>query len=171
TDYTSKVESLEKTVDSLLMKVDDLENRSRRNNLIVFGVKETEDETPQDLENTVCKDVLLNRLKISDVAIERIHRIGRPAEDKCRPVIFKLVDGRIKERILKSCKNLKNTGYSISEDFSPRVQSIRKKLWESAKEQRLKEEKVMLKFDKIKINGKLYRWDDACNERVPCASK
>lgn len=38
--YTRKVDELQRTVDSLLIKVNDLENRSRRNNLVVYGVSE-----------------------------------------------------------------------------------------------------------------------------------
>lgn len=78
----------------------------------------------QPLEERVAKGILEDIIKAPNIAIESIHRIGRPAANKCRPVILKLVDGRDKARILKNCSNLKGTDYSISEDFSPRVQAI-----------------------------------------------
>lgn len=170
TSYTAKVDDLQAQVNGLIRKIDDLENRSRRNNIIIFGVKESRGEPQQSLEEQVTKNIFEDLLKIPDVAIERIHRIGRPAENKCRPVIIKLVDGRDKAKIFKNCCNLKDTEYSISEDFSPRVQAIRKKLWASAEAERARGVKVALMFDKIKINGKLHQWDELLNKRVPLSA-
>ncbi|XP_049523120.1 uncharacterized protein LOC125945415 [Dermacentor silvarum] len=171
TKYTSKVDALQETVDSLLLKIDDLENRSRRNNLIIFGVKEAKGVRIPSLERTVSKDILEDLLKLPNVDIERIHRIGRPTENKCRPVILKLLDGRDKFRILKNCGKLRDTEFSISEDFSPRVQSIRKKLWASTKVNRSNGDKVTLVFDKVRINGTLYFWNEAWNELVQSTSQ
>lgn len=128
-----------------------------------------ENDADQPLGEQVAKGILEDIIQVPNVAIERIHRIGKPVANKCRPVILKLVDGRDKTRILKNCGNLKGTEFSISEDFSPRVQQIRKKLWASAREERSSGAKVALTFDKIKVNGKLYRWDDSLNSRVPVA--
>lgn len=43
------VEQLQKTVAGLTKKIDDLENRSRRNNLIAYGLKEEDRETNDNL--------------------------------------------------------------------------------------------------------------------------
>ncbi|KAH7980702.1 hypothetical protein HPB49_018384 [Dermacentor silvarum] len=171
TDYTCNVDELQSEVVKLVLKVDDLENRSRRENLIVYGIKESVAENQQSLEQVVSKSILADTLKDPNVAIERIHRIGRPMEGRCQPVIYKLVAGRDKPNILKNCKKLKGTAYSISEDFSQRIQLIRKKLWAAAAEHRKKGDKVMLSFDKIKINGKLFRWDGTEDKIVPLASQ
>ncbi|KAH7960759.1 hypothetical protein HPB49_023047 [Dermacentor silvarum] len=172
TYYTCKVDELQSEVAKLVLKVDDLENRSRRENLIVYGIKESIEENRQSLEQFLSKSILADTLKVPNVAIERIHRIGRPIEGRCRPVIFKLVDGRDKKvKNCKNCKKVKGTAYIISEDFSQRIQLIRKKLWAVAAEHRKKGDKVMLSFDKIKINGKLFRWDDTEDKIVPLASQ
>lgn len=169
TSYTTKVDKLQQQVDSLVYKIDDLENRSRRGNLIVYGIKEMKDEKVELLEQIVSNDILGEILKVKNVGIECTHRIGRKKENKCRPVIFKLVDGRDKARILKNCKNLKDTEYCISEDFSSRVRAVRKKLWDSTAELRKKGIKVTQSFDKIKVDGKLFVWDDTLGARVPFA--
>ncbi|XP_075732492.1 uncharacterized protein LOC142775060 [Rhipicephalus microplus] len=156
---TTNVDDLQKQVDGLTKKIDDLENCSRRNNMLIFGVTE-ENDADQPLGEQVAKGILEDIIQVPNVAIERIHRIGKPVANTCRPVNLKLVDGRDKTRILKNCGNLKGTEFSISEDFSPRVQQIRKKLWASPREERSSGAKVALIFDKIKVNGKLYRWDD-----------
>ncbi|KAH9372117.1 hypothetical protein HPB48_010217 [Haemaphysalis longicornis] len=136
-------------------KIDDLENRSGQNTLLIFGLAE-ENDAEQPLDEQVAKGILEDIIKVLNVAIERIHRIGKPAANKCRPVILKLIDGRDKTRIPKNCGYLKGTAFSISEDFSPRVQEIRKNLWASTLE-RASGVKFALKFDKIKVHGKLYQ--------------
>jgi len=49
----------------------------------------------------------------------------------------------------------------LTEDFSQEVRNIRKRLWELSEQDRARNNKVYLLFDKIKINGCLYKlnWD------------
>ncbi|XP_040068674.2 uncharacterized protein LOC115320940 [Ixodes scapularis] len=165
--FETRIVSLEKNVNFLLGKVDDLENRSRRNNLLVYGIKETADESNEGLENCVKKEIFEDILGVHASGIEKIHRLGRKVANKTRPVILRFLEERDKSAVLSSCRRLKGSRFSISEDFSPRVQQIRKKLWDSAKELKKNGDKVVLSFDKIKINGQVFIWDDTANTRVP----
>lgn len=155
------------TIRTLSAKIDDLENRSRRSNLIVYGIPEIVNESNESLDSFVTEKILKEILEVQSAGFERIHRLGKKMENKTRPVIFKLFDFRDKAKILKNCYKLKGTIYAISEDFSRPVQEIRKKLWNSAKENRDRREKVQLVFDKIKINGSLFVWDDIKNDKIP----
>ncbi|XP_070388030.1 uncharacterized protein [Dermacentor albipictus] len=152
-------------------KIDDLENRSRRNNLLIYGLPEVEGETPLILESAVNKNIIVDTLELKQVAIERIHRIGRGAPNKVRPVILKLLDSRDKSSILKRGYKLKGTGLSIAEDFSKRVRDTRRKLWNSAKTNRQRNEKVSLVFDKLYINNRAYVWSDEKEDKVPLNEK
>lgn len=91
--------------------------------------------------------------------MERIHRIGRPTKGKSRPVILKLFDFNVKENILRNARKLKGTTISISEDLSIHIRQKRKLLWNSAKEDRDKGEKVVLRFDKLIVGNSSYQWD------------
>ncbi|XP_042149349.1 uncharacterized protein LOC115320747, partial [Ixodes scapularis] len=153
TAFQDKVLSLERNVDFLMAKIDDLENQSRRNHLIVYGIHETTDEDSIFLENLVKKDVFESILKVQTAGTERIHLLGRKSPNKTRPIILKLLDGRDKTKILTSSRLLKGSAYSILEDFSPRVQQIRKKLWESAKDLRTNGDKVIFRQVKTKWQG------------------
>lgn len=55
---------------------------------------------------------------------------------------------------------------SIGEDFSRKIREVRKRLWESAKENRQKHEKVSLAFDKLYINGQAFVWNNEKNDKV-----
>ncbi|XP_075526844.1 uncharacterized protein LOC142558589 isoform X3 [Dermacentor variabilis] len=161
---TKQIASLQKTVSSLELRLDDLENRSRRSNPIVYGMQEDTKENTESLERAVNEKVIRHTLKLEPVAIERIHRLGKPMANKTRPIIFKLLDFRDKTKILRNCQKLKDTVYAISEDFSPRVRDIRKKLWQYGKARKESGDKVALVYDKLKINSCLYSWDEKNNE-------
>lgn len=147
-------------------RIDDLENRSRRSNLIIYGVPEPEGETSETLERAVNEGIIREILDLEPVAIERIHRLGRGGLNKTRPVILKLLDAREKTAVLKNGFKLKGTEFSIGEDFSRKLRETRKKLWDSAKENRENKEKVSLAYNKLFINSRVFIWDDEKNERV-----
>ncbi|KAH7953845.1 hypothetical protein HPB49_013057 [Dermacentor silvarum] len=148
-----KIATLENTISSLALQVDDLENRSRRSNLIFYGIPEVENEKPDDLKRTISDKVSNGTIGVTISGIERMHRLGTKAENKTRPVILKLQCFEDKANIMKNCSKLKNSNISVGEDFSIRVRNIRKKLWNSSKSNRDSGEKVTLVYDKIKING------------------
>uniref|UniRef100_A0A1S4LJU1 Uncharacterized protein n=3 Tax=Ixodes scapularis TaxID=6945 RepID=A0A1S4LJU1_IXOSC len=66
---------------------DDLDNRSRRNNLIFFGIPDVQNETWATSEERIvsfCSEKL--NIQIDSAAIERAHRLGRFTLTKKRPV-------------------------------------------------------------------------------------
>nr|XP_037273908.1 uncharacterized protein LOC119166690 [Rhipicephalus microplus] len=166
TSCVSQVTNLQKTVQYLELKIDDLENRSRRSNLLVYGVPEEADEHPKTLEQTISEQILKNILKIKPVPIDRMHRIGKQNAQKPRPVMLKLFDFQDKVTILRNCTKLKSPTFSVGEDFSNRVRYIRKMLWQIAKTKKEAGDKVFLVYDKLKVNEDLYRWDDDTNDIV-----
>lgn len=157
-------------ITSLYKQIDDLENRSRRNNLIIRGISEATPETEEVLVRSVTHEVFDGILKVKVDSIERIHRLGRHIPGRIRPVIVKFADFRDKMKILNNCSKLKGTQISINEDFSKRVVEIRKHLWNSTADERKEGAKARLVFDKVKINNVLYAWDEVRNERYRCSS-
>ncbi|XP_072142344.1 uncharacterized protein [Dermacentor andersoni] len=75
--------------DFLLKKFDDLENRHRRNNLIIYGVEELETETEDSLRDAVLAEIFERKLGIKVSSLERIHRLGRKRTNRTRPVIMR----------------------------------------------------------------------------------
>lgn len=53
----------------------------------------------------------------------------------------------------------------MREDFSKRVATARKNLWNSTAEERKTGAKVTWAFDKIKVNNVLYAWDEVNSRR------
>ncbi|XP_077511941.1 uncharacterized protein LOC144122734 [Amblyomma americanum] len=171
TSCQEQVAQMSEVIERLEERIDDLDNRSRRCNLIVYGLSESEEETKETLRERVNKDIVQDKLDLDAVAIERIHRLGQPAGNKIRPVIMKLLDYREKESILKRGFKLKNSDLSIGEDFSRKIRDIRKKLWDSAKPNRDNGDKVSLSFNKLYINGQAFVWDSENAVKVPFGEK
>ncbi|XP_077502477.1 uncharacterized protein LOC144113316 [Amblyomma americanum] len=111
------VAKVDKQLSALISKVDDLENRSRRNNLVIYGLAEEDEETVADLERKLITEVFQDKLELTVTGTERCHRLGRKIGDKKRPVIVKFIDYREKVSALKSAYKLKGSATSISEDF------------------------------------------------------
>lgn len=164
-EFQIKVASLEGSVKLLQDKIDDLENRSRRNNLIIYGLNENERETPQELHNAVIGDLFSNKLGVSVSSSERIHRLGKKTSNRTRPVIVKFFNYNDKLAVQRNCRRLKGSSLSVSEDFSERIRVIRKKLWDSSADDRARGDKVTLVYDKIRIGNTLYTWDELSSTR------
>lgn len=101
------------------------------------------------------------QLKIECPPIERCHRIGKRNGDRPHPIIIKLLDYRTKLVVLKNAFRLKGIDIHIAEDFSARVRSIRKSLWEATTSYRNNGHIVRLRYDHAFIDNVKYTWDDS----------
>ncbi|XP_075544229.1 uncharacterized protein LOC142578662 [Dermacentor variabilis] len=147
-------------VSILETRLDDMENRSRRNNLLFYGIA---DETPsetnaqsEELITAFCRDHF--NVAIESKEIERAHRLGRHLQDRCRPIIVKFTSFKTKETVLANGSKLKNTHFSIGEDFSPLVRNARKHLLAFAKE---KSGPFLLRYKTLFMGSKRYVFDNA----------
>ena len=115
-----------------------LEDRSRRNNLRIDGIKEEPNETWEACEKKI-QDVIADKMGMeSGVEIDRRHRIGprKTKTDRPRTVVCRLNRFKDKQRILNNAKKLKDMGIYIYEDFSKDTMELKKSLWEQVLEYR-----------------------------------
>lgn len=154
----------------LLDVVDDMNNRMRRKNLIFKGLPEEQKESSDASESKItsfCKEHL--GLDITD--IERAHRVGAPKEGYDRPLIVKFLNYKTKCQVLGNAfklKQLKDRKIWIEEDFSPRIQFVRKQLRDFARANRQPNEKMKISFHKLLLKNKRYRYDQATAQVVEC---
>lgn len=167
-ELNAKIEVLEHTVKTQAERLSELENRSRRNNLLVFGVKEGSPESESDLKVSVVDNIFGKKLNVHVKTIERIHRLGKQRPGHIRPVIMRFYDFKEKDAILRNCSKLKGTSISVSNDYSKETVAVRKKLWDSAAADRGSGKKVSLVYDKLKVGESLFTWDYNRDERQPC---
>ena len=120
-------------------KTVDLEDRSRRDNLVFYGIEETNGE---DCEQVVIDNILIKsgmfmkeEVDKSVNIFERVHRLGPKKRDqqRPRPIIAKLGSYKDKEKILQRSYKLKHSPFGIAEDFSKPTLQIRSELVSKAK--------------------------------------
>lgn len=162
------IKGLLKQVNELQGKSVEIEDRSRRQNLVFYGVDDTDrfenSDQSEKLIQRICEDNLGIQLK----SVQRAHRIGRFTGKAKRPIIVNLSCYKEKQDVLLNAKRFKGTNFSVAQDYSPETREMRKRLWEYAKAK--KEDtnnKVKLSHDKLIINGRVFRWDKEKEEVVP----
>ena len=112
-------------------KLVDLEDRSRRNNLRINGIKEGKSETWEECEerlNCFLQEIL--DMDTREIWIERAHRVSEKKTGQERQIVVQFNSYKNKLDILRNCKKLKGTNFSIFEDFSKETARIRKEKWE-----------------------------------------
>jgi hypothetical protein len=136
-------------------KLAELEDRSRRNNLRINGIEESDNESWEDCEKKV-KDILVTKLELNgDFIIERAHRVGKidkvDINKKNRTVVVKFLNFKDKSTILEKYIKMKlwNQRVYINEDFCERTSVLRKKLFTDAKELRQKGKYAKVVYNKL----------------------
>ncbi|CAN7952180.1 unnamed protein product, partial [Ixodes pacificus] len=148
------VKTLTAQHDSLQVRLGELEDRSRRDNLIFHGIPDSRESWEQS--EAKVKDALAGVIDtFPENAIERAHRLGPYLPNKCRPIIVKFSGYKIRDRILSARTKLKEKNVAVSEDFSPATRSARKKLVDFAKNQP-GAPPFQLRYNKFLLNKKQY---------------
>ena len=121
-----EIEDLRRTCDAydrrivdLEEKLEEMERRDRRNNVILYGVPESENEKYADCQTKfveAVEEVLPGKLKYGDVV--RAHRIGKKRGDKCRPLIARLVRTVDKLAVLSAREEFRACGKGVSNDLT-----------------------------------------------------
>ena len=65
----------------------------------------------------------------SELWIERAHQVGEKKRGQERQIVVQFNSYKNKLDILRNCKKLKDTNFSVFEDFSKEITSITKEKW------------------------------------------
>ena len=116
-------------------KLINLEDRSRRNNLRIYGITETNDETWEKCEEHV-EQVFSEKLGLKNIRVERAHRVKRRKGDKSkksRAILCNLLSFKEKRLFMNNANKIKGTNIFIDEDYSFETIEYRKKSWDEVK--------------------------------------
>ncbi|XP_075527814.1 uncharacterized protein LOC142559976 [Dermacentor variabilis] len=158
---------------SLLTRLDDLEDRSRRDNLIFYGISDTPSETWAQSEKLVCEFLSHHvKFEVPENMVCRAHRLGSYTANKTRPIIMNFSCSKLKDKILALKSNLKSTGVSVGEDFCRATRQSRKKLLDFAK---ASGQTYSIRLNKLFLNKKCYVYcsttDNVCEVNMPRAAR
>ena len=158
TQYDEEFDKLYENANNLKEQNRKLEDRTRRCNLRIDGIKENDYETWEETENKV-QEIFKEKLHLDhNIEIERAHRMKRRPNNnnqnddkppRPKTVILKLLRYKDKEIILKNAKKLKGTGLFINEDFSDETNVIRMNLKEKMKKERENGKYCIISYDRL----------------------
>ncbi len=112
-------DKLEETIRAQDAKIDNLEQYSRRNCLLIHGIAESDDEDTTDKAIGVIADKV--GVSIAKTDVDRSHRLRRRTDlngKKPRPIVLKLVAYTKRAQIFRAKKQLKGTGLLITESLT-----------------------------------------------------
>lgn len=148
---SSDLVDIKKSIEDLERKNLELEVENRRKNLIVFNIEERASEDIADIVRECIKNNTSVDVTSSDVDVA--YRIGKPVNNKTRPIILKLTTQRLRDSILHKVRSLKNKNVAIYEDQPKKISDFRKKVYPLVKVLRGEGKRVFFSIDKFQVNG------------------
>lgn len=103
--------------------LDNIEMRHRRKYLLFNGIPEDINPTLEDFIVQILRD----RFEFKDLSKKMIavcHRLGKPVEGKCRPVLLRFTEPTLKSDVWRKKTALKGTSYSMAEFLTRHRQSL-----------------------------------------------
>ncbi|XP_060582327.1 uncharacterized protein LOC132738751 [Ruditapes philippinarum] len=126
-----------------------------KNNLLFFKVPDSEEETPNDCKSSIFH-ILQDKMKIDNarenIALASVERMGRFKSENTRPVVVKFEKFDDREKVRKSCSNLKNTAIGVAPHFPKDIADKRKALRGAFKKAKDEKKKAYFRYDKLFIN-------------------
>ena len=155
----TKLKATESKMRDMEWRIVDQEARSRRNNLLFFGVPEKEREVCSD----VIHDIIKTDLKMGNklFPIQRAHRLGAPKRpgtvSRPRPIIVNFADYGDKEEIRSSRHHLRRP-MGISEDLPLDVRKARDSLVPELRELKDRNKKASIVYPaRLLCEGKIIK--------------
>ena len=108
--------ALKENIKKLKEEIDNLEQYSRRNCILIHGVKESNKEVTDDLAREIFNTKLHLDVNVQD--LDRSHRIGRKTPGKTRPIIVKFATYNRRREVFSTKKNLKGSKITITESLT-----------------------------------------------------
>ena len=125
TESASQQEQIDELLEEIEIKssvIEDLQQYSRRNCLVITGLPERRGEnTDEVIQNFAASklDVVIN-----DTDIDRTHRLGKPTVGKPRPIIAKFSRYNVRHRVIKERRKLKGQNIGVQEHLTPFTQHL-----------------------------------------------
>lgn len=162
-DLTSKIEEthkkiteLEKENKTLKKSLEEAHKQIKKNNLIIFGLEESEDE---DVYETVVKFIKEKlKVQVNKSEINHIYKFGN--REKIRPTVVKFVSFHRKIDVLRNAYNLKNSNYSVANDLTRKERELQKELIGYLREVQKQDPTAKIKQNKIATNDTYYSLDE-----------
>ena len=165
-DMGASVKKCETQNEAVSDKVLDLESRSMRENLIFYGIHESQridDETGDENCERLVKDLISTKLEINteNMTIDRAHRLGGPRAKKPRPIVVKFHQYSDRETVRVKSRNeavkmrLRESNQGIGVQQPQQYREARRALFEQAKREEERGKRTRIVGNKLYVNNRV----------------
>lgn len=137
-------------------KIDNLEARSKGNNIIIDGIPESQHESEEETENKV-RRIIAEKLEMNEerIEVERARRMGDPttAGNRHRSIIVKFLRWKDKAAVMTRVNKLRGTNIYFNEDYSEAVRIKRRELVPVMKAERAKGNIAYIRYDRLIVHS------------------
>ena len=137
-----------------------LQSQSMRNNLVFANIEESNNEMPAQTE-TILRSFLHEKLNLAktyvdDIKFERVHRTQQAPRigNKPRNIVAKFTLYKDREHVRSKGKELRNTQYSMFEQYPKAIADRRRALLPRMKAARRDGKSAWLSYDRLYIDGR-----------------
>ena len=131
-----------------------------KDNVVFYNIVERTDIIPEDcfalLHGFISSEMKVPHTLMSQLQFDRTHHMGTRQPEKDRPIIAKCASTRTKELIFKHTKNLRGTGFGVSEQQPPEINERRTFLMPKFREAKSAKMPTKWSTDKLIVNGLVY---------------
>lgn len=154
-NYIKVTEELTEENKYLKNKVEYLENKVRRNNVVIYGL----DIKENLYENTVSQLENLLEVKINQWDFNNIYKIGQQNNND-KPILVEFTSVIKKQEILKNCHKLKGKGVYINNDMSQQNREKHKLLRKYLNKAKNDNTPAYIKNNNLIIQGEITTYED-----------
>lgn len=92
-----------------------------------------------------------------DIELDDVNRLGRYRPGNTRPIEVKFKKFEDKEKVRKSCYNLRGESIGVSQQYHREVAEKRKQLGVHMRKARQDGKRAEIRYDKLYIDGQLFQ--------------
>lgn len=156
--WESEKEAMNTKMEGMEQRMEQQERRERRSNVVIRGLGGGE-------TGTCLKEKVATWIKTEmgvEVVIREAHRTGR--ERDC--IIAKMESVEDKIRTMKEKGKLKGQKIYVDDDLTIEERGVQKQIRDKAREQKATGKEVRVRYRKLLINGKTFKWDEKRRELI-----
>ncbi|XP_044760480.1 uncharacterized protein LOC123317918 [Coccinella septempunctata] len=152
--YKIKVHRLEEENKNLKEKIQQMDKRSRRNNLIIYGIKSEGNNVEEET-----KKLLEDKLEINcpEEIIRDIYKLGK---GELSPILLQAYNQKSIHRILNSAHKLKNSGVNLAPDYTPEEREARRTLVKRMREEKERGNQSYIRGNALIINNQKHTLEE-----------
>ncbi|CAG9768347.1 unnamed protein product [Ceutorhynchus assimilis] len=162
----SKLADSEKLIKELKRDNEDLEGKllkfnsnTKKNNLIIFGLEETDEEDPYQVVLNLFSSIL--NINTTKEEISAVYRFGKAS--RTRPILVKFISYHKKSTILQNAKLLKGSEIAISLDLTKEERENQKILYRHLKEAKNQGLEAKIKKNELIVQGETFTIKELLN--------